>query len=87
MPSRMLTISPRIAGLLLVCAPLLAEQELPNIVIVYADDLGFCDISCYNPKADPILADVSALLDSRPVARFSNRLPTAPCGSPNRPSD
>ena len=25
--------------------------QLPNIIIIYADDLGFGDLSCYNPKA------------------------------------
>ncbi len=35
----------------LFCATAAAAQELPNIIIIYADDLGYGDLSCYNPSS------------------------------------
>ena len=35
------------------CAGVLADERPPNVVLIFADDLGYGDISCYNPKAAP----------------------------------
>ena len=43
----------RLCGIVLVLSmtvPCQAEDH-PNIIIIYADDLGFGDLSCYNSKA------------------------------------
>lgn len=48
----MLTASFRLVSLLvLACATPALAQKLPNIIIIYADDLGYGDLSCYNPDA------------------------------------
>lgn len=32
-------------------APILADDEFPNIIYILADDLGFGDVSCYHPES------------------------------------
>ena len=40
-----------VLGILLVASRLCAQDRLPNIVFILADDLGYGDVGCYNPAS------------------------------------
>jgi arylsulfatase A len=70
-----------LATFLLLAAPAFA-QALPNIIIIYADDLGYGDLSSYNPKA----AYETPRLDrmAREGIRFTDAHSPATICSPSR---
>ena len=41
---------PCIKGLLFVCLSFLTCGQKPNVIVIYVDDLGFGDLSCYGSK-------------------------------------
>ncbi|MDA0284150.1 MAG: hypothetical protein O3B86_12435 [Planctomycetota bacterium] len=43
----------RLCGIVLLLSMTVCSkaEDHPNIIIIYADDLGFGDLSCYNSKA------------------------------------
>ena len=40
-----------VATLALLCLPSPAASQTPNVVVIYADDLGYGDVSAYGAKA------------------------------------
>jgi arylsulfatase A len=61
-------------------AAMRAQQRQPNIVMIYADDLGYGDLSCYgSPIATPNLDRLA-----EEGARFTNFYSASPVCSPSR---
>ena len=60
----------------------LAEQPLPNIVIILADDLGFGDVSCYNPESKVPTPNLDAL--AKAGMRFTDAHSPATVCTPTR---
>ena len=57
-----------------------SQQRQPNIVMIYADDLGYGDLSCYgSPIATPNLDRLA-----EEGARFTNFYSASPVCSPSR---
>lgn len=61
----------------------LKEVERPNIVIIYADDLGYGDVRCYNPERGKILTPHIDRLASRGM-RFTDGHSSSGVCSPSR---
>ncbi|MFI3282243.1 MAG: arylsulfatase [Rikenellaceae bacterium] len=59
-----------------------ANVSKPNIVIIYADDLGFGDVSCYNPRSKIITPNIDALAQNG--VRFTDAHPSSSISSPSR---
>lgn len=39
------------------------SQQKPNLIIIYADDLGYGDVQCYNPEGKIPTPHIDALDD------------------------
>jgi arylsulfatase A len=50
---------------LLAAAAVAAGAKLPNIVFIYADDLGYGDVGCYNPESKVPTPNLDRLVNAR----------------------
>lgn len=57
------------------------RSRRPNIVLLFADDLGYGDLSCYNQRAEPT-PNIDSIAGSG--ARFTDGYVSAPVCSPSR---
>lgn len=72
-PSAMLLLSPSMSAV--------NKTERPNIVIIYLDDLGYGDVSCYGGEA-LITPNIDALANNG--VRFTNGYATSATSTPSR---
>jgi arylsulfatase A-like enzyme len=62
--------------------PPVVDKKLPNIVLIFTDDLGYGDISCYNPEAKVVTANVDSL--ARQGMRFTDAHSASTVCTPSR---
>ncbi|QKJ33176.1 sulfatase-like hydrolase/transferase [Mucilaginibacter mali] len=70
-----------IAGVLFLNALSVFSQQKPNVVIIYADDLGYGDLSCYGSK---IIKTPNIDAVAKSGIRFTNAHSTSPTCTPSR---
>lgn len=58
------------------------DTALPNIIIIYLDDLGYGDLSCYNPASALTTSNIDQLANSG--VRFTNGYATSATCTPSR---
>ncbi len=64
------------------CTYFQESDKKPNIVLIVADDLGFDDVNCYNPKSGIPTPNLDKL--AREGMRFTDAYSAAPICSPTR---
>lgn len=64
------------------CAAASAARRLPNLVVILADDLGYGDLSCYNPESKLPTPHADAL--ARQGTRFTDAHSSSAVCSPTR---
>ena len=81
---RPLLISPSALALLSGVLPLHAQQDespRPNVLLIYADDLGYADLGCYGAK-NVQTPNIDRL--ARQGVRFTNAYAAAATSTPSR---
>jgi arylsulfatase A-like enzyme len=71
-----------IAGIAISSSFQLLSQQKPNIIFILADDLGYGDLSCYNPASGIITPNIDKIAEDG--VKFNNFYAAASISSPSR---